>query len=74
VDNYLLLVDYASYLSCQDEVDRLYLQPDRWTRTSILNSAGMGKFSSDRTIAEYASEIWGISPEKVRRHSRQDLQ
>jgi hypothetical protein len=34
----------------------------------------MGKFSSDRTIAEYASEIWGINPEKVRRHSRQDLQ
>jgi len=74
VDNYLLLADYASYLSCQDEVDRLYLQPARWARTSILNSAGMGKFSSDRTIAEYASEIWGINPEKVRRHSRQDLQ
>jgi glucan phosphorylase len=49
-------------------------QSCRWVRTSTLDSAGMGKFSSDRTIAEYAREIWGISPEKVSRHSRRDLQ
>ena len=60
-DNYLLLADYASYMDCQDEVDRLYQQPYEWARKSILNTAGMGKFSSDRTIAEYAREIWGIS-------------
>jgi glycogen phosphorylase len=73
-DNYLLLADYASYLECQDKVDKLYQQPWQWARTSILNTAGMGKFSSDRTIAEYAREIWGIRPEKVSRHSRRDLQ
>ncbi len=54
-------------------MDRLYLQPSDWARTSILNTAGMGKFSSDRTISEYASEIWGIQPEKISRHSRRDL-
>jgi starch phosphorylase len=74
VDNYLLLADYASYIDCQADVDKLYLQPNEWARTSILNTAGMGKFSSDRTIAEYAREIWGINPEKVGRHSRRDLQ
>jgi starch phosphorylase len=72
-DNYLLLADYASYIDCQEGVDKLYQQPYEWARTSILNTAGMGKFSSDRTIGEYASEIWGISPEKVSRHSRRDL-
>jgi starch phosphorylase len=73
IDHYLLLADYASYIAAQDDVDRLYLQPGEWARTSILNTAGMGKFSSDRTIAEYASEIWGIHPEKISRHSRRDL-
>lgn len=72
-DNYMLLADYASYLACQDSVDRIYRQPYEWAKRSILNTAGMGKFSSDRTIAEYASEIWGIQPEKVCRHSRRDL-
>ena len=72
-DSYLLLADYASYIGCQEQVDRLYQQPYEWARTSILNTAGMGKFSSDRTIAEYAGEIWDIKPEPVRRHSRRDL-
>jgi starch phosphorylase len=74
VDTYLLLADYASYIQCQEEVDRHYRQPHEWARTSILNTAGMGRFSSDRTIAEYAREIWGISPEKVSHHNRRDLQ
>jgi starch phosphorylase len=69
-----LLADYNSFIAAQDNVDQLYLQPSEWARTSILNTASMGKFSSDRTIAEYAREIWGISPEKVSRHSRRDLQ
>ena len=73
LDNYLLLADYASYIAAQDEVDKLYQQPHEWARTSILNTAGMGKFSSDRTIAEYASDIWNIKLEKVTRHSRRDL-
>ena len=72
-DFYLLLADYASYVACQDEVDQLYRHTGEWTRTSILNTAGMGKFSSDRTIAEYARDIWRIKPEKVRHHSRRDL-
>ncbi len=73
LDHYLLLADYTSYIACQEEVDRLYQQPHEWARTSILNTAAMGKFSSDRTIAEYASEIWNIKPEKISRHSRRDL-
>ena len=73
LDHYLLLADYASYIATQDEVDKLYQQPYEWARTSILNTAGMGKFSSDRTIAEYAREIWGIRPETIRRVSRRDL-
>ena len=74
MDSYLLLADFASYLHCQEQVDRLYRQPGDWARTSILNTAGMGRFSSDRTIAEYAREIWDIHPEQVSRHSRRDLQ
>ena len=73
LDHYLLLADYSSYIACQDEVDKLYQKPGEWARTSILNTAGMGKFSSDRTISEYASDIWNIKPEKISRHSRRDL-
>lgn len=73
LDHYLLLADYASYIATQDEVDKLYLLPYEWARTSILNTAGMGKFSSDRTISEYADEIWGVKPEKIKRVSRRDL-
>lgn len=65
-DNYMLLADYASYVACQEEVSRLYLNPDEWARRAILNCAGMGKFSSDRTIAEYARDIWGVEPVEVR--------
>jgi starch phosphorylase len=72
-DPYLLLADFAAYSDCQHRVDLLYQKPYEWARKSILNSAGMGKFSSDRTIGEYAREIWGIRPEKVKRHSQSDL-
>jgi len=61
-DYYQLLADYADYVATQDKVDDCYRQPMDWTRRSILNVAGMGKFSSDRTIQEYASEIWGVAP------------
>jgi starch phosphorylase len=73
IDTYLLMADYASYIACQDQVDKLYRHPFEWARVSILNTAGMGKFSSDRTIAEYARDIWNIKPETVSRHSRRDL-
>jgi starch phosphorylase len=61
-DYYLLLADYASYVEAQDRADRLYRQAEKWTRRSILNVAGMGPFSSDRAIREYASEIWNVAP------------
>jgi len=60
-DPYLLL-DLESYLDCQQTIGREYLDTTTWTRKSILNVARMGKFSSDRTIGEYAREIWGVEP------------
>lgn len=61
-DHYQLLADYADYVATQDRVDALYRRPTDWTRCAIMNVAGMGYFSSDRTIGEYAREIWGIAP------------
>ena len=59
-DPYLLLADFESYLSCQEEVDKAYLDQRTWTEKSILNVARMGKFSTDRTVTEYAREIWNV--------------
>jgi starch phosphorylase len=61
-DPYLLLADYQSYVDCQDEVGRVFLDQGRWTRMSILNTARMGKFSSDRSIREYNEKIWKVKP------------
>jgi starch phosphorylase len=61
-DHYLLLADYASYIACQKEVGALYRDPVAWMQKSILNVAGMGQFSSDRTIAQYAKTIWNVEP------------
>jgi len=61
-DNYLLLADYASYIACQEKVGQLYRDPAAWTRKAILNVAGMGQFSSDRTIGQYAKTIWNVQP------------
>jgi glycogen phosphorylase len=63
-DYYMLLADYADYVLCQSRVEELYRQPEEWTRKAILNVANMGKFSSDRTILEYADEIWHVKPIK----------
>ena len=59
-DHYLLLADYASYIACQERVSALYQDQDEWARRAILNVAHMGKFSSDRTIKEYADNVWGV--------------
>jgi len=59
-DHYLLLADYSAYIACQEKVDALYRNSGEWARKAILNVAGMGKFSSDRTIREYAEKIWGV--------------
>jgi starch phosphorylase len=64
-DEYLLFADYPSYVAAQETVGRTYRDPARWTRMSILNVARMGKFSSDRAIAEYCRDIWKISPVQV---------
>jgi starch phosphorylase len=59
-DEYCLLADFASYLAAQDAVSAAYTEQARWTRMSILNVARCGKFSSDRTISEYARDIWHV--------------
>jgi len=57
-DHYFHCADYASYLETQERVSATYARPTEWARMSILNVAGMGKFSIDRTVREYAREIW----------------
>jgi starch phosphorylase len=64
-DHYLLLADYASYIAAQSRVDDLYRQPQQWCARAITNVAGMGVFSSDRTIREYARQIWHIEPDAI---------
>jgi glycogen phosphorylase len=59
-DEYLLFADYQSYIDCQDEVGRVFRDQEKWTTMSILNVAGMGKFSSDRAVREYCEKIWGF--------------
>ena len=59
-DPYLVCADYRAYMDCQDTVDRLYRDAEQWTRTSILNVARIGRFSSDRAIHEYAEDIWRV--------------
>ena len=64
-DEYLLMADFDAYLECQDQVAKLYQDPQGWTQKAILNVARMGKFSSDRTIQEYCDEIWMVKPVKI---------
>ncbi len=59
-DPYFHLADFASYVAAQERADRDFCDPDAWVRRAIVNVARMGKFSSDRTIREYAREIWGL--------------
>jgi glycogen phosphorylase len=61
-DHYQLLADYDAYLEAQARVDALFRNPQAWARAAVLNVAGMGMFSSDRTIREYARAIWNIEP------------
>ena len=59
-DKFMVLADFSDYLRVQDQVSRAYMDKDSWVKKSILNTASAGIFSSDRTIAEYAREIWGV--------------
>jgi glycogen phosphorylase len=61
-DYYMHLADLKSYCDAHDRVNKIYRQPEEWAKRVILNIAGSGKFSSDRTILEYASEIWQVKP------------
>ena len=61
-DPYMVLADFRSYCDCHARVDAAYRDPANWARMAILNTARMGKFSSDRTIREYANEIWNLKP------------
>ena len=60
-DHYLLLADFEAYVAAQARVDALYLDPQAWARKAIANVAGMGPFSSDRTISEYARQVWRVA-------------
>jgi starch phosphorylase len=64
-DEYMLLADYQSYIDRQDEVGGAFLDQKSWTRKSILNTARIGWFSSDRSIREYAEKIWNVKPVKA---------
>jgi starch phosphorylase len=61
-DDYLLLADYQPYVDAQQRVSEAYGDRENWTRMSILNSARVGRFSSDRSIREYSRDIWHVSP------------
>jgi starch phosphorylase len=61
-DQYFVCADFAAYRDCQNVVTATYRDTERWTRMAIANAAQTGKFSSDRTIREYCSEIWRVAP------------
>jgi starch phosphorylase len=65
-DYYCLFADYQSYIDTQDKVSNLYINTEEWTKKSILNVARVGKFSSDRSIKEYAEKIWKVNPVKIK--------
>jgi starch phosphorylase len=72
-DTYMLLADFQPYVECQAEVGHAYDDARRWSRMSILNVARSGFFSSDRTIREYARDIWRVPPVPIRLLSQRDL-
>ena len=65
-DRFMLFADCQSYIDTQDKVSQAYRDKEKWTRMSIINSARMGKFSSDRAIWEYCQEIWNVEPCQIK--------
>ncbi len=65
VDYYCLFADYQSYIDAQDKVSKLYLDQTEWTKKSIFNVSRVAKFSSDRSVDEYAKKIWKVKPIKI---------
>ena len=64
-DPFLLLADYQAYIDAQDRVSALWRDPQAWTGQSILNTARMGKFSSDRSIRDYCERVWKVQPAAI---------
>ena len=64
-DPYLVLEDFADYVKAQERIDAAFRDRDNWIRMAVLNTARVGKFSSDRTIRQYADEIWNLKPVPV---------
>jgi starch phosphorylase len=64
-DEFMLLADFSASVDCQSQVSAAFRNTKQWTRMSILNTARMGKFSSDRAIREYCKDIWKIKPVRV---------
>ncbi len=64
-DEYFVLKDFASYVEAQERLERIYKNKDEWARMAVINTAKSGKFSSDRTIREYAKEIWNLKPMRI---------
>ena len=65
-DPFLVLADYRSYIDCQAKVSAAWRDSDKWSHMSVLNTARSGKFSSDRSVADYCNDIWGVDPMPVR--------
>ncbi|KAM4664625.1 glycogen phosphorylase, liver form [Discoglossus pictus] len=65
-DRFKVFADYEDYVKCQERVSALYKTPKEWTKVAIKNIAAAGKFSSDRTIKEYARDIWGVEPSDLK--------
>jgi starch phosphorylase len=61
-DEFLVLNDYRAYVDCQDRVADLFRNPDEWDRRAALTVARMGRFSSDRTVLDYAADVWNVAP------------
>ncbi|HYQ72157.1 MAG TPA: glycogen/starch/alpha-glucan phosphorylase, partial [Gammaproteobacteria bacterium] len=64
-DPFFVLADFAAYQACQQQVSALFWDADAWSHMSVLNTARMGRFSSDRAVQEYCDDIWKVSPVSI---------